>query len=277
LAVGYINKILNFSAVDGPGNRTVIFFQGCNFNCLYCHNPETINFCSNCGKCYPACNSAALTFENSKINYIEKNCTNCDNCTNICELFSSPKVKKTTVDEIFKSIEKTRPFISGITFSGGECTYQYNFLKSLLEESKKRNISAFIDTNAYLDFEKMVEISKLFDKSMVDIKWFDDVIHKKLTGKSNELVLKNTKYLFSQKKVYEIRTVVFPHFHENELNIKKIAKFISENDKSVIYKIIGYRSFGVKNSEKYTEFDEKELTKYKFIAENEGCQNVIVK
>lgn len=40
---GLINRILPFSSVDGPGNRTVIFLQGCNFNCLYCHNPETID------------------------------------------------------------------------------------------------------------------------------------------------------------------------------------------------------------------------------------------
>lgn len=39
---GIINKILPFSSVDGPGNRTGIFMQGCNFNCAYCHNPETI-------------------------------------------------------------------------------------------------------------------------------------------------------------------------------------------------------------------------------------------
>lgn len=44
---GLVNKIIPFSSVDGPGNRTVVFLQGCNFNCLYCHNPETINICNN--------------------------------------------------------------------------------------------------------------------------------------------------------------------------------------------------------------------------------------
>ncbi len=39
---GYVRQILPFSAVDGPGNRAVIFFQGCNMRCLTCHNPETI-------------------------------------------------------------------------------------------------------------------------------------------------------------------------------------------------------------------------------------------
>ena len=42
-----INKIIDSSVVDGPGNRTAIFFQGCNFNCKYCHNPETIDHCIN--------------------------------------------------------------------------------------------------------------------------------------------------------------------------------------------------------------------------------------
>ncbi|PWX63734.1 glycine radical enzyme activase, partial [Clostridium perfringens] len=50
-----INKIIPFSCVDGPGNRMVIFFQGCNFKCLYCHNPETINKCISCGKCVENC------------------------------------------------------------------------------------------------------------------------------------------------------------------------------------------------------------------------------
>jgi pyruvate formate lyase activating enzyme len=31
-----------FSCVDGPGNRFVVFTQGCPFDCLACHNPETI-------------------------------------------------------------------------------------------------------------------------------------------------------------------------------------------------------------------------------------------
>lgn len=38
------SQILFDSIVDGPGLRTVIFFQGCTHNCLNCQNPQTHDF-----------------------------------------------------------------------------------------------------------------------------------------------------------------------------------------------------------------------------------------
>lgn len=40
---GSISSIESFSTVDGPGIRTVIFFNDCNLRCIYCHNPEMWN------------------------------------------------------------------------------------------------------------------------------------------------------------------------------------------------------------------------------------------
>lgn len=39
-----VSSIYTGSAVDGPGVRTVVFFQGCPLRCVYCHNPETQSF-----------------------------------------------------------------------------------------------------------------------------------------------------------------------------------------------------------------------------------------
>lgn len=36
-----LHKVLPFANVDGIGNRTSIFVQGCDIRCIYCHNPET--------------------------------------------------------------------------------------------------------------------------------------------------------------------------------------------------------------------------------------------
>lgn len=38
--MGRISTIETLGALDGPGIRTVVFFQGCNLRCLYCHNPD---------------------------------------------------------------------------------------------------------------------------------------------------------------------------------------------------------------------------------------------
>jgi len=39
--MGFLHSFTSGSAVDGPGMRVVAWTSGCQFRCLYCHNPDT--------------------------------------------------------------------------------------------------------------------------------------------------------------------------------------------------------------------------------------------
>ena len=39
--LGFVHSFTTGSAVDGPGMRFVVWLTGCQFRCVYCHNPDT--------------------------------------------------------------------------------------------------------------------------------------------------------------------------------------------------------------------------------------------
>ena len=102
-----VNKIIPFSSVDGPGNRTAVFLQGCNFNCVYCHNPETIQLCRNCGVCVEKCPTGALTWKDGVVHYDPAVCAFCDACFKSCPHSASPRVRRMTAAQVMaeKSVE----------------------------------------------------------------------------------------------------------------------------------------------------------------------------
>lgn len=271
-----INNIIPFSSVDGLGNRTVIFFQGCNLNCSYCHNKETINLCENCGVCIESCKSKAISYENNKVIFNEKPCLGCDSCINVCPNNSTPKTKLMTVTEVFNEIEKYSLFINGITVSGGECTLWSGFLIELFKKCKEKGLSCLIDSNGFNSFEKMSELLDLSDGVMLDIKAWNKDIHKKEIGKSNEFIKENFLYLLKKDKLREVRTVVVDGFN-NEETVEEVSKVLGSLNSSVTYKLIKFRNHGVrkamKNKEVPTDNYMRVLEK---IARKNGCNDILI-
>ncbi|MDO6354697.1 YjjW family glycine radical enzyme activase [Caloramator sp. CAR-1] len=272
-----VNKIIPFSSVDGPGNRFSLFFQGCNFNCLYCHNPETINLCNNCGICLEVCPKGALNIIDGKVLWKEALCVKCDLCIKECPNLSSPKVKYMSVKEILNEVYKYKLFLSGVTVSGGECMLYAEFLKELFKEIKNLNLTCFLDSNGYILFEEFNDLLNLTDAVMLDVKSYDEKEHIMLTGKSNKNVLRNLIYLGSIGKLYEVRTVVVPDVLDNVNNIDSISKMIANIDDKIRYKLIKFRPLGVrKEFSRIKSPTDDFMIKLKEIAVNNGCKNVII-
>ena len=240
---GIVNKIIPFSNVDGPGNRLSIFFQGCNFDCLYCHNPETIEIMK------------------------EGNC--------------SDDVTAMTVEEIMNEISEVAPFISGITVSGGECTLQWRFLTELFAAVKEKwpKMTCFVDSNCSFPLwtEEKREFVEIFDKVMIDIKGFSEEEHNFITGMTNKTVIENFRFLAGLDKIYEVRTVIVPEITDNAKMVDNISKLIAECNSDIKYKIIKFRQNGVREDvlKAYTPNDAY-MNKLKRIALKNGLKDVVV-
>jgi len=272
-----VNKIIPFSSVDGPGNRTAIFFQSCNFNCLYCHNPETIKACIHCGICVEHCPVGALSKIAGKVIWNEEKCIQCDNCIKACPHSSTPKTKYLSTEDVFNIIMENKNFISGITVSGGECTLQEKFIVELFQKMKKEGLTCFVDSNGFKSFKVMNELTETMDQAMIDLKAYDKNQHIELTEQSNEMVLENIEYLASINKLYEIRTVIVPGILDNSYTVDMASKLLAKINPNIRYKLIKYRNLGVRTDiiDSYTPNDE-EMESLKEIAESNGCKNIIL-
>ena len=242
-----VNKIIPFSNVDGPGNRTAIFFQGCPFNCLFCHNPETIRLCRSCGLCVGKCPAGALGFdENGQVVWDGLKCAQCDTCIKLCPHNASPKIRWMTVGDVMAEIRRAAPYIEGITTSGGECTLQNEFLIELFTEAKKLGKTCLIDSNGSFDFEKDPRVLNVSEGVMLDVKAVGQVWSDELISHPREVVLHNLDYLLSVGKLYEVRTILFPgRDRENGETVRYVAEHIGSR---CFYKLIRYRPYGVREA-----------------------------
>lgn len=274
-----VNKIIPFSNVDGPGNRTSVFFQGCPFDCLFCHNPETIHLCRDCGVCAAQCPAGALSTDaQGHVRWDSARCVQCDTCIRVCPHDASPKIRWMTVEELMAEIRRSAPYIGGVTTSGGECTLQNEFLIDLFTEVHKLGKTCLLDSNGSFDFERDPRVLAVSEGVMLDVKAVEPAWSDALIRHPREMVLKNLDYLLAVGKLQEVRTIIFPgRDAENEATVRYVAQRIGAK---CDYKIIRYRPFGVREryqkllGEFTTEADYAE--RYARLARSHGAEKAFV-
>lgn len=244
---GWINEILPQSFVDGPGNRSVVFLQGCQFNCLYCHNPYTINYCNACGVCVGQCPVGALTLAGGQVLWDSGKCVGCDTCIDVCPNDSSPKVRRLTPEETWDAIQPFMPFISGITVTGGEATCQPDYLAGLLKTVKAHSdLDTCIETNGEMGAGVLERLLPDLDFVMVDLKAFDSEVHRRLTGQDNAQTLETIRRVAEAGKLHMVRTTVVPGYTDSEENIAQSAEFLAGLDPAIHFRLLRFRPHGTR-------------------------------
>ncbi len=275
-----VNKIIPFSSVDGPGNRTSVFLQGCNFNCRYCHNPETRALCTDCGECVKTCPSGALTLREGKVLFDYKKCTGCDTCIRSCRFNASPRIRWMPAAEVYAEVRKQVPYIRGITVSGGECTLYPEFLTELADAAGKDGLTTLLDSNGTLDFRSYPELLTRIQGVMLDIKAWNPAEHRKTTDMDNAAVLQNMRYLAGCGKLTEVRTVVVPGLFNAEETVRETARFLKPylKESGIRYKLIKYRPMGVRAVYRETLAvpADAEMRRLQNIAEAEGMKDIVI-
>ena len=234
--------IKRYAINDGPGIRIAVFLKGCNLNCAWCHNPESISDeaermysssrCIRCGTCVAACPEKAITLTPEGIITDMALCKMYGKCAGVCPTkaieISGGEI---SVAEIMQEIEKDRPFFDqsggGVTFSGGEPLLHHKFLIRLLKECGKRGIHRAVDTAGFVKTEIILQVAEHTDLFLYDLKFMDPEKHRKWTGVTNEKILENLKTLADTGAKIIIRIPLIGGVNDDAENIETTARFVA--------------------------------------------------
>lgn len=293
---GRILQLQNFSVNDGEGIRTIVFFAGCPLHCQWCANPEgytpqnqvlfIASRCIQCGRCTEVCPQGIGWNLNELASRVK--CTGCGICVDAClEQARKNAVQTMTITEIVRKLESQLSFFrsssGGVTYSGGECTAQPEFLATLVDEVYDMGLDQAMETSGYFKLEKIQPIIDKIDLLFMDIKVMDSEKHRLFTGVSNDVILDNIARLGAIRKGIIIRVPTIMGVNGDDDNIRATARFVKKHLQEPKMELLPYHSYG---ADKYTQlglsYDEtlfrtptkEELAYLHAIIEREGVQVV---
>lgn len=204
-----VRRIIAQSTVDGPGNRTAVFLQGCNIRCAYCHNPETQAMCDE--------EAREMTVGH-------------------------------VVEEIARSVPFIRGItVSGgeCMLQAEWLTELFRAVKELSRQTG-HSLSCLIDSNGTVSFEHYPELMQLCDGVMLDVKAWDESVYERLThARSNSVVKANLLWLLRHDKLTEVRVVCMPAKVDVETILENVAKTFDSVGKKVPVRLLRFRPQGV--------------------------------
>ncbi len=210
---GIINSFETFGLVDGPSVRFVVFLQGCDMRCKYCHNPETWSL----DGVYMDANQVFERAIRYKNYWGEKG--------GITVSGGEPLLQLDFIIELFE-LCKAQGINTAIDTSGQPFSTDSTFLER---------------------FTKLAELTDLF---ILDIKAYDSQLHKYITGYDNQNIFDMARWLSDNGKSMWIRHVLVPTITDNQEHLYALKAFIDSLKTVERVEVLPYHTLGVHKWEK---------------------------
>ena len=258
VVTGKVADIIRFATHDGPGIRTTVFLKGCALSCIWCHNPETIasgpelgyvaKKCVGCGECARVCPEGAQRMVDGKHVFDRTRCVACGTCAEVCLgsalLFYG---REMTAEQLLATVLEDRAFYQstggGVTVSGGEPLLQAEFCAELLGMAKNEGLHTAVDTCGMVPWEAFTEVLPVTDLFLYDIKQTDPALHRRDTGRDNDLILENLRHLSACGAAIEIRIPLVPGINDDDLFIDAAGALLSGLEHIQAVKVLPFNPF----------------------------------
>jgi len=233
-----IAGLIKSSLIDYPGKvAAVVFTQGCNFRCGFCHNADLIPI-----------------FANTK------------SLTGSLPVQGETLRKKSLPETEVLDFLKTRVGkLDGVVITGGEPTIQPDLVE-FIKKIKKLGLLVKLDTNGSAPSVLSNLITEqLIDYIAMDVKNSPEKYQETCGFPFSDQIKESIRIIMDSGIDYEFRTTVLPAFHDKK-SIKELAQLIKGARK---YTLQGFRNGNVydpdlKNAKSFTR---AELLGFKKIAE----------
>ena len=234
---GVIFDIQRFSVHDGPGIRTTVFMKGCSLRCGWCHNPEGLR-------------------PEPQVQFFREHCIACGRCGGVRELENvnqcpAGALKRVgevfTPDRLLEEVLADLDFYGadgGVTFSGGECLLQAEFVEHMLKMLKARGVTTAVDTCGNVPWENMEKALPCCDTWLYDIKCADPETHRRFTGSGNSRILENLEKLGRTGANIWIRVPVIPDFNDNSGEMERITQIAASTPGVSRVTLMPYHTLG---------------------------------
>lgn len=230
--LGNLHSIQSLGGLDGPGLRTVVVLQGCQFRCKFCHSIDTT--LTDRGEELTVEQLVQRILKN-KPYWTKYNSNQSQDGTVAVQTINDPNL------------------MGGVTITGGDPAAQPQFTQQLLMGLKQHGIHTAVESPLLLSQAVIDMWLPYVDLWMVSLKHMDEEKMMELTGQGNKRIFENLKYLDQQLTAQKLsglssrvrfRYVVIPGLHDDEVHIKQISRYVNNFKNLEKLEFLKYTSMG---------------------------------